>query len=97
MYINTSEYSYGLQLILQKLSHLKMNPQSSSSLNCKPLQYNDIRVVRGKTGHFLDFAAFGQNVLYIDVTFLYKIDRKYFLPDHGGRKRTTDPFYPAWS
>ena len=37
-----------------------------------------------------------QNILYIDFTFLYKIDRKYFFPSHSGRKRTTDPFYPAW-
>ena len=37
-----------------------------------------------------------QNILYIDFIFLYKIGRKYFCPGHSGRKRTTDPFYPAW-
>ena len=37
-----------------------------------------------------------QNILYIDFTFLYKNDQKYFFPGHSGRKRTTDPFYPAW-
>ena len=37
-----------------------------------------------------------QNILYIDFTYLYQSDRKYFFPGHSGRKRTSDPFYPAW-
>ena len=37
-----------------------------------------------------------QNILYIHYTFLYKVDRKFVFPAHSGRKRTTDPFYPAW-
>ena len=37
-----------------------------------------------------------QNIVHTDFTFWYKINKKYFFPDPSGRKRITDPFYPAW-
>jgi hypothetical protein len=36
-----------------------------------------------------------QNILYTASAFWYKINRKYLLTDPNGRKRITDPFYPA--
>jgi hypothetical protein len=56
---------------------------------CASATSGHYRIVRGKTGHFLDFAAFDQIKIsinqifrctskhYIDFTFQYKINQKY--------------------